>query len=65
MQGAVLRRAVERLGGGLKHMGADRTAEAVAALLSRPDAGPVELPGNLVATRRGRAIRIGRHGIFD
>ena len=65
MQGAILRRAVERLGGGLKHMSADRTAEAVRALLSRPDAGPVDLPGDLVAGRRGRAIRIARRCSAD
>jgi tRNA(Ile)-lysidine synthase len=59
MQGAILRRAVERLGGGLKHMSADRTREVVAALLAKTVAGPIDLPGNLVATRRRRAIRIG------
>ena len=58
MQGAILRRAVERLGGGLKHMSADRTREVVAALLAKTVAGPVDLPGGLVATRRRRAIRI-------
>jgi len=62
LQGAILRRAVEKLGGGLKHMSAERTREAVAALLSGSVAGPVELPGGLVATRRRRAIRIGPRG---
>ncbi|MGB3087596.1 MAG: tRNA lysidine(34) synthetase TilS, partial [Phycisphaerae bacterium] len=59
LQGAILRRAVERLGGGLKHMSAERTRAAVEALLAKSVAGPVELPGGLVATRRRRAIRIG------
>jgi tRNA(Ile)-lysidine synthetase-like protein len=59
MQGAILRRAVERLGGGLKHMSSERTREVVSALLSKSVAGPVELPGGLVASRRRRAIRIG------
>jgi len=59
LQGAILRRAIERLGGGLKHMSAARTHEVVAALLSKPVAGPVDLPGGLVAERRRRAIRIG------
>jgi len=59
LQGAILRRAVERLGGGLKHMSAERTRAAVDALLSKSVAGPVELPGGLSATRRRRAIRIG------
>jgi hypothetical protein len=59
LQGAILRRAVEHLGGGLKHMGAERTREAVQALLSGGAAGPVALPGGLEATRRRRAIRIG------
>ena len=59
LQGAILRRAVEKLGGGLKHMSAERTRAAVEALLSKSVAGPVELPGGLVATRRRRAIRIG------
>jgi len=59
LQGALLRRAVERLGGGLKHMSAERTRAAVEALLAKSVAGPVELPGALVATRRRRAIRIG------
>jgi len=58
LQGAILRRAIERLGGGLKHMSARRTEEAVAALLSDHVAGPVDLPGDLVATRRRGAIRI-------
>ena len=59
LQGAIVRRAVERLGGGLKHMSAERTREVVAALLSKTVAGPVDLPGGLVAERRRRAIRIG------
>ena len=63
LQGAILRRAVERLGGGLKHMSAERTRAAVEAILSKSVAGPVELPGGLAATRRRRAIRIGpQHG---
>jgi len=62
LQGAILRRAVERLGGGLKHMSAERTRAAVEALLSKSVAGPVELPGGLSATRRRRAIRIGPRG---
>jgi len=60
LQGAILRRAVERLGGGLKHMSAERTRAAVEALLSKSVAGPVALPGDLAATRRRRAIRIGK-----
>ena len=60
LQGAIVRRAVERLGGGLKHMSAERTREVVAALLSKTVAGPVDLPGGLVAERRRRVIRIGR-----
>ena len=59
LQGAILRRAVERLGGGLKHMSAERTRAAVEALLARTVAGPVDLPGGLVAQRRRRVIRIG------
>jgi len=59
LQGSLLRRAVERLGGGLKHMSAERTRAAVEALLAKSVAGPVELPGDLAATRRRRAIRIG------
>ncbi len=59
LQGAILRRAVQRLGGGLKHMSAERTRAAVEALLSKSVAGPIELPGDLSATRRRRAIRIG------
>ena len=58
LQGAIVRRAVERMGGGLKHMSAERTREVVAALLSKTVAGPVDLPGGLVAERRRRAIRI-------
>jgi len=60
LQGAILRRAVERLGGGLKHMSAERTRAAVEALLSGSVVGPVDLPGGLVATRRRRAIRIAK-----
>jgi len=60
LQGAILRRAVERLGGGLKHMSAERTRAAVEALLSGSVAGPVELPGDLSAARRRRAIRIAK-----
>jgi len=60
MQGAILRRAIERLGGGLKHMSAERTGEVVAALLSKTVVGPIDLPGNLVAERRRRAIHIGK-----
>jgi tRNA(Ile)-lysidine synthase len=58
MQGAILRRAVEHLGGGLKHMSAERTREVVSALLSKSFVGPISLPGGLVATRQRRAIRI-------
>jgi tRNA(Ile)-lysidine synthase len=58
LRGAILRRAVERLGGGLKHMSAERTREVVSALLSGSVAGPIDLPGNLIASRRRRAIRI-------
>jgi hypothetical protein len=58
LQGAILRRAVQRLGGGLKHMSAERTRAAIEALLSGSVAGPVELPGGLSATRRRRAIKI-------
>jgi len=60
MQGAILRRAVERLGGGLKHMGADRTHEVLKALLAKTVVGPIDLPGGLMAERNRRAIRIGR-----
>ncbi len=60
LQGAIVRRAIEHLGAGLKHMSAERTREVVAALLSKTVAGPVLLPGGLVAARRRRAIRIGR-----
>ena len=63
LQGAILRRAVEKLGGGLKHMSAERTRAAVDALLSKSVAGPVELPGDLSATRRRRAIRIGKEDL--
>ena len=62
LRGAILRRAIDRLGGGLKHMSAARTGEVVAALLSGTVAGPVDLPGGLVAERRRRVIRVGpRH----
>jgi hypothetical protein len=40
-------------------MSAERTREAVDALLSKSVAGPVDLPGDLSAIRRRRAIRIG------
>ena len=60
LQGAILRRAVERLGGGLKHMSAERTREVVSALLAKTIVGPIDLPGDLVAARNRRAIRIGR-----
>ncbi|MCX5654884.1 MAG: tRNA lysidine(34) synthetase TilS [Planctomycetota bacterium] len=60
MQGAIIRRAVERLGGGLKHMSAERTREVVDALLAKPIVGPIDLPDGLVAERNRRAIRIGR-----
>jgi len=60
LQGAIVRQAVEHLGGGLKHMSAERTRAAVEALLAKTVAGPVDLPGGLVAERRRRAIRIGR-----
>ena len=59
LQGALVRRAVQRLGGGLKHMSAARTEEVVSALVSKSVAGPVHLPGGLAAERRRRAIRIG------
>jgi tRNA(Ile)-lysidine synthase len=60
MQGALIRRAVSLLGGGLKHMSAERTREVVAALLAKTIVGPIDLPGDLVAARNRRAIRIGR-----
>jgi len=60
MQGAILRRAVSLLGGGMKHMSAERTREVVDALLSKPIVGPIDLPGDLVVERNRRAIRIGR-----
>jgi tRNA(Ile)-lysidine synthase len=60
MQGAIIRRAVERLGGGLKHMSAERTREVARALLSKTVVGPIDLPGDLVAERNRRAIRIGQ-----
>jgi hypothetical protein len=36
-----------------------RTREVVSALLAKTVAGPIDLPGDLVAERRRRAIRIG------
>ena len=63
MQGAIIRRAVERLGGGLKHMSAERTREIVDALLSKTVVGPIDLPGGLVAERNRRAIRIKRRDV--
>ena len=60
MQGALVRRAVSLLGGGLKHMSAERTREVVDALLAKTVVGPIDLPGGLVAARNRRAIRIGR-----
>ena len=60
MQGAILRRAIEHLGGGLKHMSAERTREVVAALLSKTVVGPIDLPGGLLADRHRRAIRIAK-----
>jgi tRNA(Ile)-lysidine synthase len=59
MQGALIRRAVDRLGGGLKYMSMQRTREVVLALLAKTVAGPIDLPGGLVAERRRRTIRIG------
>ena len=60
MQGAILRRAVSLLGGGMKHMSAERTREVARALLSKPIVGPIDLPGQLVAERNRRAIRVKR-----
>jgi tRNA(Ile)-lysidine synthase len=60
LQGAILRRAVERLGGGLKLMSADRTHEVVSQLLAKTMAGPVDLPDGLAAERKRRTIRISR-----
>jgi tRNA(Ile)-lysidine synthetase-like protein len=60
MQGAILRRAVSLLGGGMKQMSAERTREVARALLSKPVVGPIDLPGDLVVERNRRAIRIGR-----
>jgi len=60
LQGAIIRRAVDRLGGGLKFMSAERTREVVAQLLAKTVAGPVALPGGLVAERRRRTIRLAR-----
>jgi len=60
MQGAIIRRAVERLAGGLKHMSAERTREIVDALLSKTVVGPIDLPGGLAAERNRRAIRVKR-----
>jgi len=59
LQGAIIRRAVDRLGGGLKYMSMQRTREVVSALLAKTVAGPIDLPGDLVAERRRRTIRIG------
>jgi hypothetical protein len=59
LQGAIVRRAVAHLGGGLKHMSAARTEEVVSALVAKTVAGPVDLPDGLVAERRRRVIRIG------
>ncbi|MFO8013721.1 MAG: tRNA lysidine(34) synthetase TilS [Phycisphaerae bacterium] len=59
LQGALVRRAVARLGGGLKHMSAARTEEVVSALVAKTVAGPVDLPDGLTAERRRRIIRIG------
>ena len=56
-----MRRAIERLGGGLKHMSAERTREVVSALLAKTVAGPIDLPGGLVVARRRRAIRIAQN----
>jgi tRNA(Ile)-lysidine synthase len=61
LQGAIVRRAIERLGGGLKHMSAERTREVVSALLAKTVAGPIDLPGGLVVARRRRAIRIAQN----
>jgi hypothetical protein len=61
MQGAILRRAIARLGGGLKHMSAERTREVVAALLSKTLAGPIDLPDGLAVSRHRRVIRIAQH----
>ena len=61
LQGAIVRRAIERLGGGLKHMSAERTREVVSALLAKTIAGPIDLPGGLVVARRRRAIRIAQN----
>jgi tRNA(Ile)-lysidine synthetase-like protein len=58
LQGAILRRAIEHLGGGMKYMSAERTREVVSALLSKSFAGPIDLPGGLVVARRRRTIRI-------
>jgi hypothetical protein len=41
-------------------MSAERTREVVAALLSKTVVGPIELPGNLVADRNRRTIRIAK-----
>jgi tRNA(Ile)-lysidine synthase len=60
MQGALIRRAVSLLGGGLKHMSADRTREVVSALMAKTIVGPIDLPGGLAAARNRRAIRIGQ-----
>jgi tRNA(Ile)-lysidine synthetase-like protein len=60
LQGAILRRAVDRLGGGLKFMSAERTREVLAQLLAKTVAGPVDLPDGLVAERNRRTIRLER-----
>ena len=49
--------------GGLKHMSAERTREAVAALLAKTVVGPIDLPGDLVAARSRRAIRVKRRDV--
>jgi len=58
LQGAIIRRAVQRLGGGLKFMSADWTREIVAQLLAKTVAGPINLPGGIVAMRNRRTIRL-------
>ena len=60
LQGAIVRRAVERLGGGLKFMSAEWTRQVVAAMLSGSVAGPADLPDGLTAARRRGMIRFGR-----
>ncbi len=39
-------------------MSAERTREVLKALLAKTVAGPIDLPGGLMASRRRRAIRI-------